>query len=164
MAITKMVSIDSSSTKSGVAYFENGILKDHKVLDCSTEKNTVIRVENMCFELINYLKSKNPNIVVIEKPPFMNSPQTLIMLAEIVGCVKGWAITQGFCEFVEYMPNEWRSLIKEKDEKIPRKREDCKIWDLDKVYFLYPEIVANIVDDNDADAILIGRARINAFS
>ena len=159
---TRMISFDTSTTKSGYACYENGILVDKGVIDCSKEKDTLIRIENMCLELVGMLKKYKPDIVVVEKPPFINSPQTLIQLSEIVGCCRGWAITQGFCEFIEYMPNEWRSLIKKKDEKIPKKREECKEWDIRKVYEYMPNIEF-ITDDNEADAILIGLARIKQF-
>ena len=159
---TRMIAFDTSTTKSGYACFENGILVEKGVIDCSKEKDTMIRIENMCLELVGMLKKTKPDIVVVEKPPFINSPQTLIQLSEIVGCCKGWAITQGYSEFIEYMPNEWRALVKRENEKIPRKREECKAWDIDKVYEYMPNI-EDITDDNEADAILIGIARMRQF-
>lgn len=159
---TGMIALDTSTTKSGYAYFVNGRLEDKGVVDCSKEKNTDIRIEDMCIGLVNLLKKYKPDIVVIEKPPFINSPQTLIQLSEIVGCCRGWAITQGYCEFVEFMPNQWRSLIKNENDKIPRKREECKQWDIDMVHHYFPDI-ACVTDDNEADAILIGLARIKEF-
>ena len=56
----KMVSIDSSSTKSGIAYFENGILMEHSVINYEKEKDAVIRCENMSIALIEYLNKKKP--------------------------------------------------------------------------------------------------------
>ena len=160
---TRMIALDTSTTKSGYAYFENGTLQEKGVIDCNKEKDAVVRIENMCFGLVELLKKHKPDIVVVERPPFINSPLTLIQLSEIVGCCKGWAITQGYCDFVEYMPNEWRSLIKDTDEKIPRKRDDCKLWDIDKVYKYMPNIEP-LADDNEADAVLIGLARIRQMS
>lgn len=163
MKKTKMIALDTSTTKSGYAFYENGELIKKGTIDCSKEKDTTIRIENMCFGLIELLQKYKPDIVVVEKPPFINSPQTLIQLSEIVGVCKGWAITQGYCEFVEYMPNEWRSLIKEKDEKIPRKREECKKWDMDKASLFFGSNFAFVTDD-EADAALIGLARIKHFA
>ena len=160
---TRMIAFDTSTTKSGYACYENGVLVDKGVIDYSREKDTEIRIENMCIALVEMLKKYKPDIVVVEKPPFINSPQTLIQLSEIVGCCRGWAITQGYCEFVEYLPNEWRSLVKRNaEEKIPRKRDECKEWDIRKVYEYMPNI-SYLTDDNEADAILIGLARMRQF-
>lgn len=161
MQKTKMVSLDTSSTISGYAYFENGILKEHGIIDKNKEKNSLIRVEDMTIALIEKLKKYKPDIVICETPPFMNSPKTLIMLAEIVGVVKGWAISGGFAEFVEIGPTEWRRLVADPDEKIPTKRDPAKIWDIAKVKKIFN---IEAIDDNEADAILIGQARINEFA
>ncbi len=160
MKKTKMIALDTSSSISGWAYYENGKLKDHGIIDHHKEKDALIRVENMSIALTHLLKKHSPDIVVAETPPLMNSPQTLIMLAEIVGVVKGWAICSGFAEFVELEPSKWRRLIARDDEKIPRARKECKPWDMQKVKELYD---IEPIDDNEADAILIGQARINMF-
>ncbi len=157
-----MISLDTSTTKSGYAYFCNGELTEKGVIDCSKESNAETRMQQMCHGLIDLLKTHKPGIVVVEKPPYINSPKTLIQLCEIVGCCRGWAMTQNSCEFVEYMPNEWRSLIKEKDEKIPRNRSECKKWDIEKAHGIIRK-GEKIADDNEADAILIGIARIKEF-
>lgn len=113
----------------------------------------------MCIGLKHILCAKKPDIVVIETPPYIRDPKTLIMLAEIVGVVKGWAIDKA--EYIEYMPQQWRSFVKSSNEKIPTNRNDCKEWDLDKVKLLYGK---TSISDDEADAILIGQARINQMS
>lgn len=159
MKKTRMVSLDTSSTITGYAYWENGILTKSGILYHENEKNPIIRVEDMTMDIINLLKSCKPDIVAIEQPPFCNSPKTCVMLAEIVGCAKGYAIAAG-ADFVEYTVNEWRKLVAGA-EKIPRNRNEAKKWDIDKVMNMYPSI--NLEDDNEADAILIGVARIRQF-
>lgn len=156
---TKMLAFDTSSTITGVAYFENGELAKSFVIDKSKEKDSLIRVEDMCIALIETLKKYKPDIVAIERPPYCNSPDTLIMLSEIVGCVKGWAISN-YADYVEYAVSSWRKLAAKDGETIPRKRNEAKIWDINRCVELY-----NIMpqDDNEADAILIGHARIKEF-
>jgi len=156
---TKLMSFDTSSTNSGWAYFENGNLIESGAIDCQKEKDTVIRIEDMCIALKHILCEKKPDIVVIETPPYIRDPRTLIMLAEIVGVVKGWAIDKA--EYIEYMPQQWRSFVKSEGERVPTKRNDCKVWDLSKVELLYGK---TSISDDEADAILIGRARINQMS
>ncbi len=154
-----MLSLDTSSTISGFAYWENGVLVKSGVLDHSREKDTIIRVEDMSIDLISQLKALKPDIVSIERPPYCNSPDTLIMLSEIVGCVKGWAINNGV-DYVEYPVNKWRKLIAGDKETIPRKRNEAKEWDINKVKLLFN---ISSIDDNEADAILIGLARMKEF-
>ena len=156
---TRMLAFDSSSTITGVAYFENGKLVKSFVIDKSREKDTLIRVEGMCIALAQTLKKFTPDIVVIERPPYCNSPDTLIMLSEIVGCVKGWAICN-YADYVEYAVNSWRKLVAKEGETIPTKRNEAKAWDMARCKAIYNVVPA---DDNEADAILIGHARIKEF-
>ncbi len=159
MTVTKMVSLDTSSTITGYAYWENANLTDSGILYHNNEKNTVIRVEDMTIDIIETLKRYKPDIVVVEQPPFCNSPKTCVMLAEIVGCAKGFAISHG-ADFVEYTVTEWRKLVANDSEKIPRKRDEAKEWDINKVRTIFQK---EVEDDNEADAILIGLARIRQF-
>lgn len=156
---TRMLAFDSSSTITGVAYFENGKLVKSFVIDKSREKDALIRVEDMCIALVETLKEHKPDIVAIERPPFCNSPDTLIMLSEIVGCVKGWAISN-YADYVEYAVNSWRKLVAKDGETIPRKRNEAKVWDMARCKEVYGFVPR---DDNEADAVLIGYARIKEF-
>lgn len=155
----KMISLDTSTTKSGWAYYENGLLANSGIIDLSKEKDSLIRVEDMIMNLYALLNKYKPDIVVIETPPYIKDAKCLINLAEITGAVRGWATDKA--EFIEYMPQQWRSLIKSDDDVLPRKRSDCKAWDLYKVRTVFG--IENIGDD-EADAILIGLARINHLS
>ncbi len=156
---TRMISLDTSSTITGCAFWENAVLTDSGILYHENEKNTIIRIEDMTIDIIRYLSDHKPDIVVIEQPPFCNSPKTCVMLAEIVGCAKGYAISTG-ADFVEYSVSEWRKLVAGPDEKIPRNRNEAKEWDINKVESIFQK---EVEDDNEADAILIGLARIRQF-
>ncbi len=157
--ITRMLSLDTSSTITGYAYWENGSLINSGIIYHNDEKNTVIRIENMTIDIITKLKSCRPDIVVIEQPPFCNSPKTCVMLAQIVGCAQGFAISTG-ADYVEYSPNTWRKLVAGAGDIIPRKRVEVKAWDINKAESLFN---LQVEDDNEADAILIGYARIKQF-
>ena len=65
-----------------------------------------------------------------------------------------------FVDYVEYIPSQWRALVKDGGESVPRKSKDCKVWDIAKV----KSMGYDPIDDNEADAILIGQARINEFA
>lgn len=151
---TKMLSLDTSSTDSGYAYWENGQLIEYGSLNLSKEKDSLIRQEDMIIGLHKLTKQYKPDICVVESPPLINSPATLIMLTEIVGAVRGMVIDSA--EYVEYSPTKWRKLIPH-EGKIPIKRKDAKTWDIARVKELFQVETKN---DNIADAILIGYARI----
>ena len=82
------------------------------------------------------------------------------LLSEIVGVVRCYAIMHKDVDFVRKRPTEWRKLTK--DEYYPEKgkKVDFKKWSVEKVKRDY----GIECDDNEADAILIGQARINEFS
>lgn len=151
---TKMVSFDTSSTDSGYAYFENSKLTDYGSINLKKEKDSLIRQEDMIIALSGIVKKYKPDICVIESPPLINSPRTLIILTEIIGAVRGMVIDSA--EYVEYTPPVWRKLISP-NEKIPIKRTEAKAWDISKVKDIFDVTTDN---DNIADAILIGYARI----
>lgn len=153
----RMVSLDTSSTKSGYAYWENGELIESGLLDTSKEKDREIRLEDMCLSVIKVLDKYKPKTVVIEMTVVERNAQTQRILSEIVGVVRGWTLCN-YAEFVSMRPTQWRKLICDTDEKAPRKREECKTWSVQKARQLYNYALD---DDNISDAILVGRARIN---
>lgn len=161
-----LIALDTSSTCTGTAlykeaeYITSGVINLKKISDSKDRQN------EMSLQLINLLNKYQPGIVVIERPPLVKDPQSLIMLSEIIGCVKGWTIMTGlnsddtFVDYIEYTPSRWRALVKSEGESVPRKSKDCKVWDISKV----KSMGYDPVDDNEADAILIGQARINEFA
>lgn len=152
--ITRMVALDTSSTITGYAYFENAVLVESGTIDLLKMKKE--RFETMCKSIVSYTKDKKPHILVVEQPTFCNSPDTFRMLSEIVGTARGFALSKG-ADYVEYSPSLWRKLISNENEVIPTKRELCKPWDIGKVMDV---LKVTPQDDNEADAILIGIARV----
>lgn len=152
----KMVSLDTSSTETGYAYFENGILIESGVINLKKEKDIEIRLEDMCLNIINVLSEYKPETVVIEMTVVERGASTQRLLSEIVGVVRGWALCN-YAEFVIFRPSVWRKYVCAEDEKVPKKRADCKLWSMHKVKQLF----SIEVDDNESDAILVGQARIN---
>ena len=155
----KMISFDSSTKLTGYALFVDGTLSRCGVLDHSKEKDMEIRMEDMCFGIINLLNKEKPDIVVVEMTVVPNNASTQRQLTELIGVIRGWALIN-YAEFVRMRPSEWRHLVADQEEKIPIKRADAKIWAVEKVKLHY-----NIdATDDTAEAILIGQARINQFA
>ena len=157
--ITKMVSFDTSSTVTGWAYFENGVLVDSGVLDHSKEKDSSVRIEDMCLEIVDVLGRYRPEIVTCEEQAFAKSVSVAVINAKILGVIQGWCLTTGYAEFVTIRPSVWRKLVAE-GQPVPKDRKEVKPWDVKRAM----EITGlDITDDNEADAILIGIARIEQF-
>ena len=154
----KMVSLDTSSTVTGYAVFENGKLKKSGVIDETKEKDTLIRKEYMILSINDLLTKENPDIVVIELTVVQKNANTQRLLSDILGTVWGWCLCNA-AEYVEYRPTTWRKLVAGEDEKVPIKRDDAKIWSLDKCR----ELFHGVDTDDESDAILIGYARIRQF-
>lgn len=167
-----LLSLDTSSTKTGWAVFKNGIYKESGVLDWSRIKdNTEDRLQIMYIDIIQHIQKYEPDILVIEKDIVGSGKRqnmsTINTLVKLIGGVWAYCIQLNMDTpmnllagefnifYVEYTPSEWRSLV----GITARKREDCKAASIKRIKDIY-----NIdVDDNEADAINIGEAYINEW-
>lgn len=161
MSVCKLVSLDTSTTATGVAVWENGILKDYRVI--KRKKETDIRPHiAMSKEILSFLEKIKPDIIAIELTCVPHGTGTQRVLDRILGNIELWAYTHK-CFYYEIRPSVWRSLVKDKGEAIPKGRNNKKEWSVDTVckrYGIKPETI----DDNIADAILIGEAYIRTFT
>lgn len=156
-----VASFDTSTTSSGYAAFtmdedsysfiDSGVIKQKN-------KDVDLRVNDMIASILYKLNEYHPEIVVVEKPPYKNDPSTLIYLSEIVGAIRGWCLYNG-SDYAEYSPSRWRKFVKADEETVPKNRELCKPWAIAKVKKMF----GFSVSDDEAEAILIGVARIKAL-
>ncbi|MCR5206297.1 MAG: hypothetical protein K6E47_14810 [Lachnospiraceae bacterium] len=163
MKTVKMLSLDTASRDSGWAYWENAVLKDHGVIHVPEKiKEPTAKLDCMVEGLIKLLKDKNPDIVVIEMTVVPNNTGTQRILSEIVGVVRGWCYSQKKnVDFIRLRPTEWRKLVREKTEKVPKSKKDgLKQWDIKKAKELYH---FKPIDDNEADGVLLGHAYKRLF-
>ena len=167
-----LLSLDTSSTKTGWAVFKNGIYKESGVLDWSHVKETEDRLQIMYIDIIQHIQKYEPDILVIEKDIVGSGKRqnmsTINTLVKLIGGVWAYCVQLNMDtpmnlptgEFVifykEYTPSEWRKLVGIN----ARKRDDCKAASIKRIKDKY-----NLdVDDNEADAINIGEAYINEWS
>lgn len=169
---TTLLSLDTSSTKTGWAIFENGIYKESGVLDWSHVKETEDRLQIMYIDIIQHINKYEPDILVIEKDIVGSGKRqnmsTINTLVKLIGGIWAYCVqlnmstpmnlpTGEFIIFyVEYTPSEWRSLVGIN----ARKRDDCKAASIKLIKDMY----GKDVDDNEADAINIGQAYINEWA
>ena len=167
-----LLSLDTSSTKTGWAVFKNGIYKESGVLNWSHIKETEDRLQIMYIDIIQHIQKYEPDILVIEKDIVGSGKRqnmsTINTLVKLIGGIWAYCVQLNMDtpmnlptgEFVifykEYTPSEWRKLVGINT----RKRDDCKAASIKRIKDKY-----NLdVDDNEADAINIGEAYINEWS
>ena len=111
----------------------------------------------MVYEITAIIEREAPDVVVIEETVVTRNPQTQRMLSMILGAVFGCCVINNF-NYCSLRPTQWRKLVRWDDEKLPRKRDELKLWSINKVAELYG---IQEISDDISDAILIGQAFIN---
>ena len=153
----RLVSIDGSTQKTGIAYFCNGKYVEHILLDFSKDKNMENRFESMSKEIWKKLDDYRPNIIYIEETYLANNPQTTKILTRLQGVVYAWCINNN-CEFNTIRPNQWRKNLNF-DLSKGNKRQQLKEQAIKYVLENYRLEVT----DDEADAICISDAVIKMF-
>lgn len=155
--ITKMIAIDSSTNKSGIAIYKNGQFKSYKLLDYSNDKKMDSRFKKMSVALTEMLDEQNPDIIYIEETVVLRNAQTQRFLTRLQGVVAIWCFINN-CDFNTIRPTQWRKLIGMTQGK-SIKREQLKQAAIDYVKEKY-----NLdVNDDIADAVCIGDAVLKMF-
>lgn len=117
----RLIAFDQSSTKTGYAIFSDTDLTRWGVLDYSKDKNVQNRVKEMCLEINTIISRVKPDLVIFEDVNLRTSVKTLIMLAQIQGCIMQSCFLKGI-DFVIYAPATWRRIVGIKQSnKIERK-------------------------------------------
>ena len=155
MEKVKMITIDSSTSKSGVAFWINGELQEYKLLDFHKEKTTSIKFDKMARALLDTLDYYKPNIIWLEEAVVTRNAQTQRVLLRLQGVVYTWCILNN-CEFNTIRPAEWRKLC---DAEFSGKREELKAI---AVQFVKDRYDIETTDDV-AEAICIGNSILNMF-
>ena len=156
--ITRLISIDSSSSKIGWAVFDNGEYQESGLIDLSKNKDSDHRIELMCKEIIQLLKEKNPSIVVIEKLNVERNMVTLRALCKVIGAVYCYSILSNDVFYYEIQPSQWRSKLGMQANG--RKRDEYKRLSVQYVKDNY-----NLdVTDDVSDAICAGIGYIKMFT
>lgn len=155
----KLMSIDSSTNTTGYAFFINGVLKSYSTCNYSYIKNTQKRIDNMILFICEMIENERPDIVVTELTVVNRNAEAQRNLTMILGAIR-YKCLELKIEYYSLRPTEWRKLIKDKEEKIPRKREELKKWSINKIKSIYN---IETTSDDLSDAILIGQGYINSF-
>ena len=157
--MVKVLSLDTSTTKTGWGLFIDGKYNECGLIDLSDMKEKAEqRIPIMIKEIEDRIKEMCPDIIVVEYTAVTRNAVTQRFLTMLLGMV--WFIClERDIEFEDVRPTEWRSWVS--SEKKGNRREDLKAWSMNKVQ----ELFGFIPDSDDvSDAILIGYGYINRYS
>ena len=155
--ITTLLSLDTSTTSTGWAVFQNGVYQDSGVIDkFKKERNGYKRLELMVKELLSNIEQLNPDIIVIEKDVVFGNMKVIDMLMKIIGAVYGFCLTNGIV-YYEFAPSEWRKYVKL--QAFGKKRTEFKQA---SIKFIKDNFNKEVNDD-EADAICVGVAYCKKF-
>lgn len=162
--ITKLISIDSSSSKTGWALFEDAIYVKSGIINLDTSEckkkykgNTDKRIEDMCLSIIDLLQEYQPDIIVIEKLNVGRNMVAVRTLSKVIGVVYCYSILNN-CFYFEIQPSQWRSQLGMQSAK--RKRDEYKALAIQYV----KDNLGKDVKDDEADSICAGISYIKMFT
>lgn len=149
-------SIDSSTKKTGMSLFKNDEQFECKQIDLSDSRDTTdARMSEMGRNILLVLNEWNPDGIYIEEPKGEGRNVELVhKLSEIIGVVRGWAITHDGCYFEEVKPSVWRKYVGITQGR--KKREELKTDSIN----LVKDVYGIDVNDDVADSICIGIAML----
>ena len=156
----KLISLDTSTSSTGYAVYISGKLHRYDLIDFKRIKNTDERIKEMILKIYEIIETEKPQIIVAEMTVVTRNAQTQRNLTMILGAIQGKCLENNIF-FSLLRPTEWRKLVNNEKEKLPRKREELKQWSKQKASDI---LGINDINDDISDAILIGQAYINRFS
>ena len=157
MKITKLITIDSSTNKSGIGYYENGNFINYELLDFSYDKVLLSRYKKMTLGIWELLEKYDPDIVYIEEMVVVKNAHTQRFLTRLQGAICMWCDLHN-CEFNTIRPTSWRKQLNfSQGSKV--KRDQLKQQSIQYVKDNY----GLAVNDDIADALCIGSAVLKMF-
>ena len=160
-----MLSLDTSSSKTGWAYFLDGKYKKSGIIDLDTKEckkkykdNSGKRIEDMCLLVWDLLQNYKPDIIVIEKLNVSRNMNAVRVLSKVIGTVYTYYILNEDCFYFEIQPTQWRSQL---DMQSGRKKRD----ELKRLSVEYVKKTLGIdVTYDEADSICAGVGYIKMFT
>ena len=152
--MTKTVGVDSSTAKTGMSLFVDGVYREHCLIDKSKIHDVEERIDEMGKSIIKQLDVWKPDLLFIESPRGHGNNLGLVeKLATVIGIVRGWCL-QNNVYIRTVLPSVWRKHIGIQQGK--KRRDELKAESVSYVKRTY-----NIdCTDDEADAICIGGAII----
>lgn len=147
----RVAGIDGSTSKTGVAIFEDGKYIEHILIDYHTMTKFENRFPLMAQEIIDYLSKWDVDKIIMEKSILKTNIDTVQKLSMLAGAIMFYANSHGIA-FEYPVPSEWRKVIGLSQGRV--KREILKAEAVRAVKLTYD---LDLTDD-EAEAILIARS------
>ena len=148
----KIIGVDASSNKTGIAVFCDGQYIEHTLIDLHKIKDPDKRIPKMMVEICKYIKKHGADKIIMEKSMMKNNIDTVQKLSQIAGAVMLYAATKNM-EFQFVYPSEWRKKIG-LSQSTQIKREVLKE---EAIQAVKKEYDMDVTDD-EAEALLIARS------
>ena len=150
--MSRIMGIDASTQKSGVAIFQDGQYITHALIDLHKEKDIMTRIPHMINEIYAKIDEYKPNKILMEETVLSSNTDTLKKLAYLAGGIMAYAYKNDI-DFHLLLPTEWRKRIGLKQSK-KIKREILKE---EAIKAVLQEYKIKVTDD-EAESILIARS------
>lgn len=157
MKETRLVSIDSSTTCTGIVLWINGKIKEYKILEPKIKSPTEKRILEMARLITETLNDWKPEIIYAETPQGKNNIKLSRMLGEILGVIIGWCSVNN-CTFDEVNPSWWRKWNYWDQGKL--ERDELKVLSIKKAKEIHN---IDCPTDDLSDAIHLGQGVLNYF-
>lgn len=149
----KIIGIDASTNKTGLAVFEDGEYISHILIDCHKIKDAFVRIPTMSNDVWEYINTINDiDKIIMEKSIFKTNIDTVQKLSNLSGAIMLYAF-QHQIVFENPVPSEWRKKVGlRQSSKIKR-----DILKKEAIKAVEQEYGLNLTDDA-AESILIARS------
>lgn len=152
----KLCGIDSSTSNTSIALFENGIFKDYTLISMDKKKYPTKwdRLNPMLKEIGEVLDKYKPDIIYQEDSYKGNNIDNLKVLTNILGGVRFWALTHN-AEYYKLLPSQWRKVL-----NLNQYEADREILKQKTIEYIRNKYKIDIPTDDVSDSIAIGAAGI----
>ena len=106
----KIIGIDASTNKTGVAVFEDGLYVEHTLIDLHKIRDSAERIKKMMLAICEYLDKHKADKIIMEESLMTNNILTVKMLSNIAGAVMYYAASRNIV-FQLDLPSAWRKRI-----------------------------------------------------
>ena len=106
----KIVGIDMSSQRTGIALFEDNQYVEHVLIDLHKIKDTNERIRKMMKDIKQQLNRYKPDVIVMEECLMTNNIKTVKVLSYIAGTIISWA-DENNTIFKFQLPTAWRKKV-----------------------------------------------------
>lgn len=148
----KIIGIDASTNKTGIAIFQDGKYVEHTLIDLHTIKDSTERIPKMMVAICDYLDTHRADKIIMEESMMTNNISTVKMLSSIAGAVMYYAASHNI-EFQLDLPSAWRKRIGLTQGRAV-KRGELKI---EAMAAVKQEYKMDLTDD-ECESILIARS------